>query len=63
MMPVSGVRRSWEMARSRFARIFSISASASRFSRSAIISDWMVMWEVMVHRIRVIPLISRKVIG
>ena len=44
-------------------RIFSISASANRFSRSAIISDWMVIWEVMVHRIRVIPLISRKVIG
>ena len=29
------VRRSWEIARSRFARIFSFSASISIFSRSA----------------------------
>ena len=35
MMLVSGVRRSWEIARSRFARIFSFSASISIFSRSA----------------------------
>ena len=27
MMPVSGVRRSWETARSRVARIFSVSLS------------------------------------
>ena len=36
-MLVRGVLRSWEMARSRLALIFSFSASISSFSRSEII--------------------------
>ena len=63
MMLVSGVRRSWEIARSRFARIFSFSASISIFSRSASTRACVFMLLVMALVMLEIENIATKVIG
>ena len=63
MMLVSGVRRSWEIARSRFARIFSFSASISIFSRSASTRACVFMLLVMALVMPEIENIATKVIG
>ncbi|GFI50815.1 hypothetical protein IMSAGC020_02025 [Lachnospiraceae bacterium] len=62
-MLVSGVRRSWEIARRRFARIRSFSASLSLCSRSAIISSCRVSFVVMALIVIVMISIQTKVTG
>ena len=47
MMLVRGVRRSWETARSRLARIFSFSASMRSFSCSRRIRFFSFKWVVV----------------
>ncbi len=62
-MLVSGVRRSWEMARRRFARIRSFSASFSFRSRSAIISSCRVSFVVMALVVMVMISMQTNVTG
>ena len=63
MIPVRGVRRSWEMARSRLARIFSFSASISSFSCLFKIRFFSFKWVVvMLVRLAMI-IMATKVTG
>ena len=62
-MLVRGVLRSWEMARSRFALIFSFSASISSFSLSEIIRACSLIFVVRALVIMEIVNIAIKLMG